>query len=301
MPRPVTAGVDGSPESLAAAGWAAREARRRGTSLHLVHAWQWEPANPPPSLPGPDTVRHWAEHGLRETATELLRGSPDLRITTEQVTESPERALAEAAKGAEMLVLGSRGLSGLSGFLFGSVGQATLAHAERPVVLVRAGTSAGDEHLPDVAGAPSTGTAFREVVVGLNPGHPCDTLIEFAFDAAIRRHTGLRVVRTWAFPPVYGYAPGAVDPDLATEMQQEEARALAEVLRPWRAKYPETPVTEEVLPGRAAQHLVSAAEGAGLLVVGRRARRSVLGAHIGPVTHAALHHARCPVAVVSHD
>ncbi|WP_443077582.1 universal stress protein [Streptomyces sp. NBC_01450] len=50
MPRHVAAGIDGSPEGLAAAHWAAREALRRGTALRLVHAWKWQP-RPAPTVP----------------------------------------------------------------------------------------------------------------------------------------------------------------------------------------------------------------------------------------------------------
>lgn len=59
MVRCVIAGVDGSPESLAAADWAAREAGLRGLPLRLRHAWEWQPyANAPcsgrwPCVPGP--------------------------------------------------------------------------------------------------------------------------------------------------------------------------------------------------------------------------------------------------------
>ncbi|MFB6716889.1 universal stress protein [Streptomyces sp. NPDC056358] len=47
--------------------------------------------------------------------------------------------------------------------------------------------------------------------------------------------------------------------------------------------------------------LVRAAAGADLLVIGRHLRRSPLGAHLGLVAHAVLHHAATPVAVVAHD
>jgi nucleotide-binding universal stress UspA family protein len=53
--------------------------------------------------------------------------------------------------------------------------------------------------------------------------------------------------------------------------------------------------------GPAAEHIVEASHQASLVVVGRRVRRSPLGAHIGSVTHAVLHHAAAPVAVVAHD
>jgi nucleotide-binding universal stress UspA family protein len=53
--------------------------------------------------------------------------------------------------------------------------------------------------------------------------------------------------------------------------------------------------------GQPARLLVEAASQASLLVVGRRNRRSRIGTHLGPVTHAVMHHARTPVAVVPHD
>lgn len=60
-------------------------------------------------------------------------------------------------------------------------------------------------------------------------------------------------------------------------------------------------VAEDSLSGKAAHHLVDASREASLVVVGRRVRRSPVGAHIGPVTHAVLHHACAPAAVVPHE
>ncbi|EDX20523.1 conserved hypothetical protein [Streptomyces sp. Mg1] len=54
-------------------------------------------------------------------------------------------------------------------------------------------------------------------------------------------------------------------------------------------------------PGHAAWQLVESGSEAGLIIVGRRIRRSSVGAHIGPITHAVLHHARAPVAVIAHQ
>nr|WP_315986916.1 universal stress protein [Streptomyces sp. me109] len=80
----------------------------------------------------------------------------------------------------------------------------------------------------------------------------------------------------------------------------ERERAVVAALRPWCDKFPEVTVVENVTEGRAADELISASAGAALVVVGRRMRASRLGTHLGPVTHAALHHAPCPVAVVPH-
>ncbi|MFF1323610.1 universal stress protein [Streptomyces chartreusis] len=46
---------------------------------------------------------------------------------------------------------------------------------------------------------------------------------------------------------------------------------------------------------------MDASRDAALVVVGRRSRRAQIGGHVGPVTHALLHHAAAPVAVVPHD
>ncbi|MFH9552083.1 universal stress protein [Streptomyces sp. NPDC017435] len=300
MLRTVTVGLDGSRESRAAAEWAAREARLRELPLKIVHVWEPvpEPMAQAPLL-GAETHQHWTERVPREAAEGLRLRHPGVEVRTEQVSGRPADALAEAARSAELLVLGSRGLGGLGGFLVGSVGLSTLAHADRPVVLVRAPEVAADEHEPDPVGVPSAATPFLPVVLGLDVGHPDETLIEFAFDAARRRGTTLRIVHGWNPPPYYAYGTPA-NPALHEALALTDARALAEAVGPWRQKNPDVEVVEESRYGSAAVHVVDAAREASLVVVGRRIRRSSLGAHIGHVTHAVLHHCAAPVAVVPH-
>ncbi|MEV0488211.1 universal stress protein [Streptomyces sp. NPDC050508] len=301
MVRTVVAGLDGSPESGAAAEWAAREAELRGLPLKVVHVWEPVPdplAQAP--LMGAETQQHWSERIPREAGEGLRLRHPGLDVSEEQVTGSPGDALVDAAKDAELLVLGSRGLSGVGGFLVGSVGLSVVAHAELPVVLVRAGEQAADEHESDPAGSPSTGTSYRPVVLGLDADAPADAVIEFAFAEAARRGTGLRVVYGWNLPPYYAYGL-AMDAGLNDELSREETTALTEALRPWREKHPAIEVALEPRVGSAADHLVDASREASLVVIGRRIRRNALGAHIGPVAHGVLHHAIAPVAVVAHD
>ncbi|MFF3403660.1 universal stress protein [Streptomyces sp. NPDC002659] len=292
MSRTVTVGLDGSNESLAAAEWAAREARLRGLPLRLVNVWEPQPYIQAPLLGG-ETMQHWAQRIPRDTAEELRLRHPDVEITVDQVAGRPGTVLPDEARDAELLVLGSRGLSGAAGFMVGSVGMATVAHTERPVVLVRPGEKAEDERAPGP-------TANRLVVLGLDTEHPDDSVIEFAFDAAARRATALHVVHGWNLPPYFAYGVPA-DPRMNAQLAAQEADSLAEALRPWRQKFPAVEVVERSRPGKPANHLVDASRDAALVVVGRRTRRSPLGAHIGPVTHAVLHHATSPVAVVPHD
>ncbi|MEW2611173.1 universal stress protein [Streptomyces sp. NPDC047880] len=313
MLHDIVVGIDGSAEGLAAAHWAAHEAQRRGTGLSVIHVWHPHP-HPPPYVPMDSTERHWAEQLLREAVRSVRAAHPDLRITDRLVCDATVAGLLKAAADADLLVLGSRGLGALGGFLMGSVSQRVVGRSARPVVLVRAGRSAADEHLPasdGVAPEEIPETPYRQVVLGLQTDRPCDELIEFAFDAARRRGTGLRVVHAFrtAFRPapvpsmpLVSPAPEGppVIPRPQAGTQADEEGTVAAVLRPWREKYPAVPVTETVTEGRAAVVLVQAAQDAGLLVVGRRGTDHQVGVHTGPVTHAVLHHVGCPVAVVPH-
>ncbi|WP_033415978.1 universal stress protein [Streptomyces canus] len=301
MVRTVIAGLDGSRESRAAAEWAAREAGLQGLPLRLVHVWEPVP-DPVAQAPllGAETQQHWTERIPREAAEGIRLRHPGLEVSTGQLSGRPADELLGAAKDAELLVLGSRGLSGIGGFMVGSAGLSVVAHAERPVVLVRADQQAADEHETDPVGIPSAATPFRPVVLGLDIDSPDEELIGFAFAAAARRGTSLRVVHGWNPPPYYAYGL-AVDLELHEELARRETAALAEVLAPWRRKFPDTELTEESRYGTPASHLVDASREASLMVVGRRIRRRALGTHIGPVTHAVLHHSIAPVAVVPHN
>ncbi|MEU0088884.1 universal stress protein [Streptomyces sp. NPDC006274] len=306
--RTVIAAVDGSAESLAAAEWAAREAGLRGLPLRILHAWQdWSPAFTHAPFLGTDTTpggttvtRHWAERVPREVADRLRKDHPELNVGVEQVFGRPAQVLLSAAEKAEVLVLGSRGLRPLGGFMAGSVSMPVIAHAERPVVVVRAGERAEDGQRSGSGDSVAGKGGYFDVVVGLDLSRPCDELIAYAFEAAAARSATLRVVHGWTAPVVFGYDPAAADPGHSVARGLREASALTDALRPWRGKFPGVEVTEQCVVGRAADHLVDASKDASLLVVGRRIRRAAIGTHIGPVTHAVLHHAAAPVAVIPH-
>ncbi|MFD4975678.1 universal stress protein [Streptomyces sp. NPDC058424] len=300
MLSPVIVGVDGSAESLAAVEWAAREAVRRDRPLRLVHARNWTRSHTE-SESANAAQRHVARRTLRQ-AEEHIRGSvPDVRLTDEQVEGPATAALLKATEQAELLVLGSRGLSGFTGVLVGSVAQGVVATAPRPVVLVRAGEEAEDEHFPADDGSPSTRTGFRDVVLGIDLADACDEVIEFAFEAARLRHARLRVVYAWQPPSAISLGPGDIGLINDPAQAEEWRNFLSTLLRVWRDKYPGTEVLETVVEGKASTVLVRAASAASLLVVGRRLSERPTVPRIGPVTHAAVHHVRCPLAVVPHE
>ncbi|MFI2436048.1 universal stress protein [Streptomyces sp. NPDC018693] len=290
MTGPITAGVDGTDESLAALAWAAREAVRRDVALRVVHAWRFQ-SHAAADVADRDTQARWVRDGVDDAVGAVAERHPGLEVTTEVVEGRPVETLVAAAADAEMLVLGSRGHGAVVGFLLGSVGQQVIAEVSRPVVLVRAGGKASDE----VAG--------HEIVVG-QQGEPEDSeaVLRFAFETAAARRATVRVVRAWTLPPVFAYSPGSIKLlDEAGGLEPYERKALAAVVKPWRERFPDVHVVEHVEMGSAGQVLLSVSGRAQLMVVGRRAHRTAVGARIGSVAHGVLHLADCPVAVVPHD
>ncbi|WP_327326930.1 universal stress protein [Streptomyces sp. NBC_01210] len=292
MSRPVVVGVDDSDECLAAVDWAADEAAARGTGLRLVNASQWHEHQLQAVKPSRET-RADQEQSLLGAMEERVRARQSgVAMATEEVEDAPARALLAAGSDADLLVLGSTGLGTVGGFIVGSVGQEVVAEAKHPVVLVR--PDYGDREAD--AGAPG-GDGRRKVVLGLDVRDVQDELLDFAFAFAARHAVPLHIVHTWHHPGLHRHAEAAGHggPDPGTKAERESA--LSGAVRPYRDRFPGVKVSEEAAPGRAASHLVQAASDAGLVVVGRRAAS---GAHIGSVTHAVIHHARCPVAVVPH-
>ncbi|MEU6221939.1 universal stress protein [Streptomyces sp. NPDC047022] len=294
----VTAGVDESDESLAAAHWAAREALRRGAALRLVHAWTGRQA-PEPSVPLDTTRPDEAEETLQWAVRSVRAAHPGLEAAGRLESGSPVTVLLAAAEDADVLVLGSRGLGRVAGFVVGSVSQRVIARSTHPVVLVRAGDTCADEHLPPLDGVSPEEipeTPFREVVLGLGTRHPASGPVEFAFEAARRRDTALRVVH--AVPGVAHGADGRVGPESAAQPPAEREHLVADRLSPWYERFPSVPVTLTITADRPATELVRASAHASLVVVGRGAPDARLGPRIGSVAHAVLHHVCCPVAVV---
>ncbi|MFF2544759.1 universal stress protein [Kitasatospora sp. NPDC058063] len=282
MTSTVLAGVDGSPQSAAAAHWAAAEAVRRGASLRLVHAWPWLT----------DGVSSFAEEddlpeAVRRTlagAAEDIRGlHPDLAVETDAVLDAPVDGLLAAAAEAELLVLGSRGRGGFTGLLLGSVSMSVAGRSTVPLVVVREEGEAG-------AG---------EVVVGVDAHTPETEVLDFAFREAALRGARVRAVHGWELPPVFGYAGGAVPAAELAQLEALEAKLLSLALAGPREQHPEVEVVEDVQIG-AARALVEVSAGAALVVVGRGRRPVEFGPRLGRVAHAVLHHAEAPVAVVPH-
>ncbi len=285
---PVVVGVDSSTESDQAVAWGAREAVLRHRPLHLVHAFVWPllraPLGPGPGAPVGAGLRAAAQAVVSDALDWARRAEPDVVATGEVVTGMPAPVLVEAARQAVLLVVGSRGLSGLPELLLGSVCAQLSAHAACPVVVVRPRGAAADR-------------APGPVVVGTDGSAHSAAALWLAFEEADLRRLPLVALHTWTAPA--SRAPGDILPLVydVPEVAAEESRLLAETIAGWRGRYPDVAVTERVEHAHARRALVEASADAELLVVGSRGRGGFTGLLLGSVSHHVLHHAHCPTIV----
>ncbi|MEW1698109.1 universal stress protein [Streptomyces sp. NPDC091278] len=137
----IVVGVDGSAPSLKALRWAARQAALTGDTLQTVIGWEY-PASWATLVPGVP-----AEFDPERLARQILDESLSSTLTPEQaapvvrtvVGGNATQALLDAARGAELLVVGDRGYSGFKAAMLGSVSTHVTQHAPCPVVVVRGG------------------------------------------------------------------------------------------------------------------------------------------------------------------
>jgi nucleotide-binding universal stress UspA family protein len=291
---PIIVGTDGSEQALRAVDWAAHEAAVRGARLRIVSV---------PALPsrmsrhhretGPDSVAD----AVRKTCAQVLISAaeraaalePGLALETKLVSGSPGQALTGCASDAAMLVVGSRGIRMFPSMVLGSVSQHVATHARCPVVVVRDESTA----------------ARREVIAGVADLEQSAGILDFAFREAALRQAMLVVVHAWSwYLPSSGRTAAMTPAERAAlnpcYLSHDVVAGLQDTLDGWRQKYPGVQAAAHIVYGHPGRELAVASARADLVVLGRRP-----GAASGPgmksVTHAVLHHARGPVAVVAGD
>jgi nucleotide-binding universal stress UspA family protein len=138
----IVVGVDGSDGSRRALHWAADEAAVRGDDLTLVHVWERPQAYAPLGLGAypidPEPIQEAAQSVLDGLVREAAELAPDVPVRGLLVEGAPAEALLDAARTADLLVVGSRGLGGFRSLLLGSISQQVAHHAPCPVVIVPA-------------------------------------------------------------------------------------------------------------------------------------------------------------------
>ena len=145
----IVVGVDGSPESQAALRWAVEEAALRDARLVAVWAWTFVPPAPiaePGMIPVPamdylgasDAERAAVEEEFETALRSALPTAPEVDIERKLVEGDPAHVLESEARDVDLVVVGSRGRSGIAAALLGSVSKHVVDHAPCPVVVVKA-------------------------------------------------------------------------------------------------------------------------------------------------------------------
>ncbi|GAB3966045.1 universal stress protein [Actinoallomurus acanthiterrae] len=137
---PVVVGVDGSTSSEAALAFAYEEAALCGRSVRAVYAcWEAEAIASAEMgmLRDPEQLRMLSAARLERTVSPWREKYPYVETETRLVMRTPRHALLEAAADASLIVVGDRGLGGVTGLRLGSVSHAVLDHAPCSVAIVR--------------------------------------------------------------------------------------------------------------------------------------------------------------------
>ncbi|MCI2418207.1 universal stress protein [Saccharopolyspora sp. K220] len=135
---PVVVGVDNSPGSHAAVHYAFEAANRRHTDLVAVQALP-DAYFTMDVYPQPDQqeIRKRADLHLCEQLSGWCADYPDVVVHREVANDHPVAVLCDAARQAQLLVVGHRGRGGFAGLLLGSVANGVLHHAPCPVAVIR--------------------------------------------------------------------------------------------------------------------------------------------------------------------
>lgn len=136
----IVVGVDGSQPSKAALRWAIRQATLTGGSVDAVTAWWYPPGyGLAPTASGEPDFETEARKSLTEALGEVSGLEPDVPVRPLVYEGHAAEVLLRAARGADLLVVGSRGHGGFTSALVGSVSLNCVLHAHCPVVVLRDG------------------------------------------------------------------------------------------------------------------------------------------------------------------
>jgi nucleotide-binding universal stress UspA family protein len=139
-PARIVGGVDGSESSKNALRWAAAQAGLTGSEIEVVTTWEYPPTlGWAPPYPSDFDPNEDARKALSDAVDEVLGTDRSLKVTLTVTEGHPGFVLSAASRGANLLVVGSRGHGAFAGMLLGSVSEYCAAHAACPVVVVRDG------------------------------------------------------------------------------------------------------------------------------------------------------------------
>jgi nucleotide-binding universal stress UspA family protein len=293
----VVVGVDGSPGARAALALALAGAARRGAALDVVATYPvtlvWT-GGVPLDIPDVDAVRADTERRVRELVADVgreeslagIHGVATVPVRFLTAEGRPVPVLLEAAEGADLLVVGSRGRGAIRSALLGSVALHCVTHAPCPVVVAH-------------SGAPTSQPP--RVVVGVDGSAGSRAAVAAAIDEAVRSGADVEVVASYALTDYWTDLGSIVVPSVEQIRNDllHGTEDLVEAVLTARADGSTVPtIRTHVVEGAAGEVLVERAQGANLLIVGSHGRGAVRGLLLGSVALHCAMHAPVPVMVV---
>ena len=294
--RTVLVPLDFSEHSAHALRLAIALARGSGATLHLVHAYEVPlGAIPPYGVAIPETllaqVRDAAARRLEKASHEVDDAGLPCEI---HVVQGPAAdAIVEETKrlAADLIVMGTRGHTGLKHVLLGSVAERTVRMAPCPVLTAR---------LPSRSEEPAG--PFRRILVPLDFSKHAEAALALAIDLAKQSGAEIHLVHAYELPTAVTMAYGVAIPQSVWDGVQEAAQAR---LDEGRKKVAEAgvKVSTHVASGPAADAIAHAAEtfGADLIVMGTRGLTGLKHVLLGSVAERTIRTAPCPVLTVKAD
>jgi nucleotide-binding universal stress UspA family protein len=281
----IVVGVDESAGAAAALHWAVREAEVRDWSLTAVLAWGFLDQHH--AIVGQPFDPSYGEADARAALDSIIAAAVGTAraATVEQkvVNDLAARALIDASDGADLLVVGARGLGRVRTVLLGSVSQQVLHHATCPVAVVRDGILQSDERI-------------ARIVVGIDGSDTAGRALAWAVEEGRAHQATVEVVHAWSFP--YAGTPNAAIAFDSAPVEDAARRTLDAAVDSADTSGLPAPITRTLTVGSAAASILQAAEGADLVVVGSRGLGGFKGLVLGSVSYQIVHYATCPVVVV---
>lgn len=287
----VVVAVDGSDASNNAVRWAANTALKRGIPLRIASSYTMpqflyaEGMVPPKELY--DDLQSETLDKIEQAREIAHEVAPELKIGHTVAEGSPIDMLLEMSHDVTMIVMGSRGMGGLSGMVMGSVSASVVSHAACPVVVVREDNAVTESN------------KYGPVVVGVDGSEVSQKATAYAFREAQARGSELIAIHTWMDMQVQASLAGLSAAQAEwEEVEREQGELLSERLEDLQEEYPDVPVKKVIARDRPVRALSEGAEGAQLLVVGSHGRGGFKGMLLGSTSRALLQSAPCPLMVV---
>lgn len=283
-PPRIVVGVDGSPDSVAALRAGADFATGRGGVLVAVTAWG-SPRSGRGGRGAEIDSRAEAEDALALALTTAFGDEPPAAVERIVTSAAPAAALVGESRGADLLVVGSRGRAGFAGLLVGSVSTSCTTYAHCPVLVTHRGSALAERSGRD---------SRARLVAGIGRGPEDVEALRVAAGIAAELDADLLAITAWRFQERDAGSPSDLREGLRRSTERDLERHVQHAFgddRPRRLRL-------ETRGGMPAAVLTEASRTAALVVIGRLGHGQWAGVLHGSMSVPVADRVHCSVLVV---